>query len=517
MSTYVHQGYYNPETEKKFKNIVQYEFNKLIKDENLIFESALKDWALDTNKLFDEFYLDNDGYGKFITEADENKTYFIKNYFYNKTIVPAFLKLEESVVEASFKAIEENETFNLGFNNQLKMENTSRYLIENFIFNEFPLKTRKQLTENIIFSQKLALEESIDIQKNKIGEIYDKVEDTISSFFVGTTVGLAKSIKEALLFGVVLFYSPYQIIGSSNVKYKMLGRSGTSRVGKAIELLSPTRAIGEMLLKPYSEIGEILKKTNEIDNEDVKDFLKEIQQQSNTRETIINDCWLKNAQVLNTDEKLSFSNAMTKLANWIKTGRMRWLGNPMDMNKGMLGFLFSIDANDPSFQKSFFEFRKCVYDHLFDLIVGYAKTAMSEDITTTEILEKVKIASRRKDYNIFNKIKTDSRDIHDLMYKVGKVLLSVDEIADKLKENKQELFQDKYLDQFYTYLKQKIKQAYLDIDEAAEKQRKIIDDNKLKDDAVNNSEEKYTESWKEHSLKNVRNFDKSKKIKSIYD
>jgi len=522
---YEHKGFFNKETEEKFKTVVSYEYNKLLKNKDLIFETTMGSYNIDADKLFEEFYYDKkNGYGKLLDVPNEKKVQFIKNYLFENTIIPAFQKFEENLTLKKFEMLEEGTQFDLDFSSQIKYENTARYLIENFIFDDFEKDKREELTESIIFASKLRLEESLDSFKNgykNLGAAYDKVEDAISNFFVGSTVGLARSIKEALLFGIVALYSPYQLIGSSNIKYKMLGRSGTSKVGKALELISPTRNIAEMLLKPYGKVGEILKKTNELDNEDIKDFIKDIQEKENTRENIINDCWVKHAKVLDTTERQSFTWSLNTFANWIKTQRMQYIGNPQDTGKGMLGFLFDIDANDPSFQKSFFEFRKCTYDHLFDLLLGYAKVAMSQDITTTEILEKVKVASRRKDYNIFQHIKDDGKDVHDLMYRVGKVLLSVDEIAEKLKENKQELFQDKYLDQFYMYLKQKIKQAYLDLDEAAEKQRAIIDDNKLKDSIARGSESKYEESWKDHKLKNVRDYEKGKstkrKIKSIYD
>ena len=522
--SYKYSGFYNEKTKDQFKKIVSYEYSKLIKNDELLFENTLGSYNLDSDKLFEEFFYDKkNGYGKLLSVPSEYKTEFIKDYLFEHTIIPAFEKFEKNLTLKKFNMLEENTTFDLDFSSQIKYENTSRYLIENFIFNDFPKEKRIELTESIIFASKLQLEESLDSFRNgykNIGSTYDKIEDKISSFFVGSTVGLARSIKEFLLFCLVLFYSPYQLIGSSNIKYKILGRSGTSRVGQALSLISPTKNIAELLLKPYAGIGNILKKTNELDNEDIKDFIKDIQEQSNTRENIINDCWVKNARTISATEKNEWKYGLNNLANWIKTGRMQWLGNPQDTDGGMLGFLFNIDASDPSFQKSFFEFRKCVYDHVFELILGYAKVAMSEDITTTEILEKVKVASRRNDYNIFKNIKDDGRDVNDLMYKVGKVLLSIEEIAEKLKENKQELFQDKYLDQFYMYLKQKIKQAYLDLDEAAEKQRGIINDNKLKDRIANEKEPKYEESWKDHKLKNVRDYEKGtskRKIKSIYD
>jgi hypothetical protein len=522
---YEHKGFFSKETEEKFKKITEYEYNKLLKNDELIFETTMGSYNIDTNKLFEEFFYDKkNGYGKLLSVPDEHKTQFIKNYLFEHTIIPAFEQFEKGLTLKKFQSLEENEQFDLDFSSSIKYENTAKYLIENFIFNDFPKETRIEMTEAIVFSTKLQLEESLDSFQNgykNLGSAYDKVENAISNFFVGTTVGLARSIKEMLLFGVVALYSPYQLIGSSNVKYKMLGRSGTSRAGKALELISPTRNIAEMLLKPSAKIGEILKVTNELDNADIKDFLKDIQEKENTRESIINDCWTKNARVIDSTERQGFQFSFNAFANWIKTQRMQYIGNPQDTGAGMLGFLFGIDANDQSFQKSFFEYRKCVYDHVFGLILGYAKVAMSQDITSNDILEKVKVASRRNDYNIFNNIKTDGTDIKDLMYKVGKVLLSVDEIAEKLKENKQELYQDKYLDQFYMYLKQKIKQAYLDLDEAAEKQRAKIDDNKLKDSIAKGEQPKYEESWKDHKLKNVREYEKGntsrKKIKSIYD
>jgi len=58
------------------------------------------------------------------------------------------------------------------------------------------------------------------------------------------------------------------------------------------------------------------------------------------------------------------------------------------------------------------------------------------------------------------------------------------------------LMKDQYLDQIYLYLKQKIKQTFIDLDEIAQKNNYESKMPKISDT--------YNESWKEHSLKGLR-------------
>jgi len=511
-------NYFNPATEEQFKRITEFEYGKLVKNEEYIFEG----YNLDTSKLFDDFYHDENGYSNFLRLEESEKVDYIKQYFYENTIIPAVEDLltaaDTGRIKSELGLIQEssNELSLLNFSDKVKLESTARYILENFIFRDYDLKTRREITENVIMAQNLLIEEAIDQQKNAFAEGMDNVLDVINKLLPQNLIGLARTIKEGLIMGLIFFYSPYQLIGSANHKFRLFGRAGTSPVGKAINIISPCKNIGELLLKPYSEVGGLLKKVNQIENEDVQNFLKGIESQSRTRESIISDCWKKNARVEPTENR-SWLSVFQIFADFIKKGRMQFLGHPLDSGKGLLGFLFSIDADDPSFQKSFFDFRKCIYDHIFELILGYTKTAMSVEITSIEILEKIKVASRRKDYDIFNSIIESPEDMDNLMYKVGKVLLGIEEIAESLKQNKTVLYQDKYLEQFYTYLKQKIKQTYLDLDEAAEKQRGVIEDNKFKDQLSKNSEEKYEESWKDHKMSTIRSGKKPSKVKSIYD
>ena len=523
----------NKKTRELFESTCKYEYDKLLKMEELIFEGL--NYNLDTSKLFEEFFQDKeDGYLALLNEDTHKRKAYIKDYFYNKTIIPIYENYQKHIDLQKIKALEEGTEFFQSFSDKVKLESTARYLIENIILDFLPIKNRKEISQALLESKQLQfieLEENIENSKKLLQENYDSfgargenlISKTASAIqyaidqVVGSVTGTARLLKEMALGLIVLFYSPFMLVASENIKYKILGSSGKGKIKQFLELIGPCQNIGELLLGQYSEVGSILKKVNEVDSPDAKDFIKEVTQQQNVREKIINDCWLKSAKVPSASEegKTGLIKFVHTLANFFQTHRMTTIGNPQDTGNGMLGFLFSMDADNPNFQRSFFEFRKCTYDHIFTLIIGYAKTAIEIEVSNIDILERIKVASKRKDYSVFNHIKESLDDSENLMYKVGKVLLSIDEIAESLKKNKRLLFQDQYIDQFYIYLKQKIKQAYLDLDEVSSKASTKDKEKKYKDGEYPDG--KYEESWKDHSLSTIRYGKKPTKIKSIYD
>ncbi len=523
----------NAETKELFESTCKYEYNKLLKKEELIFEGL--NYNLDTSKLFEEFFQDKeDGYMALLDEATHERKAYVKDYFYNKTVIPIYEGYQNFIDLKKIKCLEEDTEFFQSFSDKVKLESTAKYLLENIVLDFLPMKNRKEISQSLMESKqlqfheleetfnnaKIALEESYDSFGTKDENILSKtaglIQDGIDQV-VGTVTGTARLLKEMVLGLIVLLYSPFMIVSSENLKYRVLGSSGKGKIKQFMELIGPCQNIGELLLGSYSEVGSILKKVNEVDSPDVKAFIKEVTQHSNVREKIINDCWLKNAKVPSATEqgKTGLVNFVHTLGNYIQTGRMTVIGNPQDAGSGMLGFLFAMDSDNPNFQRSFFEFRKCTYDHIFTLIIGYAKTAVEVQISTIDILERIKVASKRKDYSIFNTIQSSPEDAENLMYKVGKVLLNIDELAESLKKNKQLLFQDQFIDQFYVYLKQKIKQAYLDLDEISSKASTKDKERKYTDGE--HPDDKYEESWKDHSLSTIRHGKKPTKIKSIYD
>lgn len=519
----------NADTRELFESTVKYEYNKLLKKEELIFEGL--NYNLDTCKLFDEFFQDKEeGYMALLDESTHQRKAYIKDYFYNKTIIPIYEGYQNHIDNNKIKCIEEGTEFFQTLSDKVRLESTAKFLIENVILDFLPMKVRKEIAQDLLESkhyQMIELQESYDDKYNFGNSVGSAVQTGIAATadalqtsidqIVGTVTGSARLLKEMVLGMIVLLYSPFMVVSSENLKYKYLGSSGKGKIKQFMELIGPCQNIGELLLGSYSEVGGILKKVNEIDSQEVKQFLMEVTKDKSIREKIINDCWLKSAKVPSATEqgKTGLIKFVHTLANFFQTHRMTTIGNPQDAGAGMLGFLFSMDADNPNFQRSFFEFRKCTYDHIFTLIIGYAKTSVEVEISNIEILERIKVASKRKDYTVFNTIKETPDDAENLMYKVGKVLLNIDEIAESLKTNKRLLFQDQYIDQFYVYLKQKIKQAYLDLDEISSTASTKDKEKKYKDGE--HPDDKYEESWKDHSLSTIRHGKKPTKIKSIYD
>jgi len=517
----------NPDNKRLFENTVKYEYNKMISKEELIFEDL--NYNLDTDKLFEEFFMDKeDGYLSFLEEDSSQRVAYVKDYFYNKTIIPIYENFQLHIDKNKIQCIEEGTEYHQTFSDQVKLETTAKFLIENFILDFLPRDKRKEITEDIMMARTLKfheLQESLDNSPTGVVAgvaqgVANGIQTTIDQL-VGTVTGTARALKELVLGLVVLFYSPFMVVASENLKYKYLGTSGKGKIKQFMELVGPCQNIGELLFGSYAEVGGILKKVNEIDSTEVKDFLKQVSQDKSIREKIVNDCWMKNAKVPSATEqgKTGLVKFVHMIGNTFQRARMTGIGNPQDAGDGLLGFLFSMDADNPNFQRSFFEFRKCTYDHIFALIRGYAKTAIEVEISNVEILERIKVASKRKDYTVFNTLQQSSDDAEDLMYKVGKVLLSIDELAESLKKNKRLLFQDQYIDQFYMYLKQKIKQSYLDLDEIASKASSKANE-KHAVETKGHKDDKYDESWKDHKLSSIRDSVQGKtpkKIKSIYD
>jgi Asp-tRNA(Asn)/Glu-tRNA(Gln) amidotransferase C subunit len=507
----------NARTRELFESTITYEYDKLLKKEELIFEGI--NYNIDASKLFEEFFEDReDGYIALLQEDASQRKAYIKDYFYGKTITPIFESYQKHINLEKIQCIEEGTDFYQSFSDKVKLETTAKFLIEN-ILDFLPKDKRIEITEDILLSHELKLrelQEAIDNGNAPLARVGDTLQNSIDQI-IGTVTGTARLLKEMVLGLIVFLYSPFMIISSENIKYKIFGTSGKGKIKQFLELVGPCQNIGELLLGQYSEIGEILKKVNEIDSEEVKSFLNEVSQDKNIREKVINDCWLKSAKVPSISEtgQTGLVKFIHVLGNFMQSGRMTWLGNPQDSGKGLLGFLFAMDADNPNFQRSFFEFRKCTYDHIFTLIQGYAKTAAEIEITNIEILERIKVASKRKDFKAFDHIKQEADDSENLMYKVGKVLLSIDELAESLKQNKRLLYQDQYIDQFYIYLKQKIKQTFLDLDEISS--RASTKNKEKKYTEGEHPDDKYDENWKDHSLSTIRHGHKPKKIKSIYD
>lgn len=509
----------NAETRALFENTAKYEYDKLLKKEELIFEGL--NYNLDTAKLFEEFFQDKeDGYEALLQEEVHERKAYVKDYFLNKTIVPIYEGYQKHVDMKKVSCLEEGTEFYQPFSDRVRLDSTARYLIENVILDFLPMSKRKEISESLMEAKQIQLIELQEAFDNRPDNILSKTGDAIQygiNQLVDSVTGTARLLKEMVLGLVVLLYSPFMVVASENIKYKVFGSSGKGKIKQFMELIGPCQNIGELLLGQYAEVGSMLKKINEIDSPDVKEFLKKVATDKNVREKVINDCWIKNARVPSATEegKTGLVKFIHSLGNFFQTHRMTTIGNPQDAGAGMLGFLFSMDADNPNFQRSFFEFRKCSYDHIFTLIIGYAKTAVEIEVANIDILEKIKVASKRKDYTIFNNLSGSMDDAESLMYKVGKVLLSIDELAENLKSHKRELFQDQYIEQFYTYLKQKIKQAYLDLDEVASKASTKDKERKYK--AGEHPDDKYEESWKDHSLSTIRHGKAPTKIKSIYD
>jgi len=528
---------YNPKAKELFENTLAKEFKSLQRQKNTIFEDI--NYTPKFSKIFEEFALQH--YNDYAKLKEYDKKVVAKNYLYESLILPMVNDYHSKVENHKIKRLEEGESYFLGYAHEAKMENTLRFIFENYIFDAFP-KEYKDKIINTILEEKARLFTELEdkLLEESLGNGPAPFVDpnnhpalagtrNAASTVVNTTynifkwladniIGIAQTWKEILILTILFIYSPWLIIGGESTKFTFTGMSGKGKLKQLFELIYPGRIIGDFLFNNgRNEIGEVLKKINEIDDPRIRKLLVEVSGDNDIASKVISDCWVKNVGNVFEDTTDVKDSAWTlkRVASSLKSIR-QFASNPQDLSSGALKWLFSIDAGDPVFQKAFFNFRKCAYDHVFDVLLGYAKIAMELNMNNKKIIDLIKEASKRNDYAAFRTLVNDPNidPKEEVMFKVGEALLAIDEIAEALKDHKRELHQDMYVEQFYIYLKQKLKQAFLDLDEMAEKRTGEAKD---KEDSENDEEEPYSEDWKEHSLTAIRHGKKPHKIKSIYE
>jgi hypothetical protein len=189
---------------------------------------------------------------------------------------------------------------------------------------------------------------------------------------------------------------------------------------------------------------------------------------------MIQKCWDKNKmQMPSSDpDNRSFLNYVGHLLNG--KGISNFLRDPKYNNEAQIALVLKSDASNPSYQKMFFDFRVCVYEKLFEIILGYAKTIYSMDDASYEIIKAANDAHKTKNFKSFFDLRP-KQDNEEAMFKIMRVLVSIDSIANSLEKRKSELVADKYIDRFTDFLRQNTKMVYQELNEMAN-QRKYNED-----------------------------------------
>jgi len=394
------------------------------------------------------------------------------------------------------------------FEKSYKIETTARLILENGIFANFKNDKKKELTENIIDmcfypyayyeNNRTILDEKSILEEgwvsNSIQWTGDRVRDIAR---------LTKNIYLTLLF---LLVTPATFtVGnlSSRTGDEILDKlEGGGRVPTGmdpslrkfydfIDKFLGVNIIFKFLNKDLYDVSKLLKKTNNLENDDIKDILKEMKADPHK---MIWKCWEKNKH------QMSSSNPENpKFADYIKQfltgkGLANFLRNPQYNNETQITLLLKSDAANSEYQKMFFDFRVCVYEKLFEIIMGYAKTIYSMDDASYEIIKAANEAHKGKNYKAFFDLKPKQEN-EEAMFKIMRVLVAIDSIANELEKRKGELVADKYIDRFIDFLRQNIKLTYNELNEMAS-QRKYNEERYKEDNP--------TDEEKEKAIKNER-------------
>jgi hypothetical protein len=372
--------------------------------------------------------------------------------------------------------------------------------LANGIFANFPNGKKKELTENLI---NIAFYPSTYIEKNKsLLEAYNAGYDELNAIEylyiqenwlvnsldnIGSAItGTARLFKQILLLAAFLLISPATTLiggGLTRVADSALRKASDGQIPQNLGV-SPTarkiydfldhifvvKYIYDFLNKDLLEVTKFLKKANNLEDPYIEDILKEM---GANRTNIIKKCWDKNKyQMPQSEENRTFMNYITHLFNG--KGLANFLRNPLYTGENQISILLKSDAANPKLQKMFYDFRVCVYDKLFEIIVGYAKAVYSTNDSSYEIIKYAEEAHKQKNFKKFFSLHPKEAS-EEAMYNIMKALLAIDEITHVLEKQRTILTADKYIDKFIEYLRQNLKLVFKELDELANQRQYNVD------------------------------------------
>jgi hypothetical protein len=238
-----------------------------------------------------------------------------------------------------------------------------------------------------------------------------------------------------------------------------------------LESFWPVTIVFKFLNKDLIDIAGYLKKANNLEDDTIRDILREMKADPNK---IIKTCWDKNKYQMprqNPEEK-----RITDTIFHVLNGK--WLANflrdPLYNNETQIATILKSDAANPTYQKMFYDFRVCVYDKIFEIILGYAKTIYSMDDASYEMIKAANEAHQHKNFKAFFDLKPKQQN-EEAMFKIMRALVAIDSLTYAIEKRKGELVADKYIDKFIQYLKQNIKQVYQELNEMANQRKYNLD------------------------------------------
>ncbi len=439
--------------------------------EDTIFENI--EISIDAEDKFLELKENEADYMRYISEDSVyEKKKIIKEYFWDKIVGNLYESTLDIMAQANLL-----EEANKSFEHSYKIEETAKLILENGIFARFPDAKKKELTSVLIessfypasFAEKRSaydfLEEGFGQNLQRGGEMFGR----------GVT-NAARTTKSLMLLLSMFLVSPATMMMSQTAKGGLDaagagGSRGTSPSARKfygmLDKLSPVNLVYSFLHKDQNDLYKYLKQANSLENDYIQDILKTAGGDSSK---IVEKCWNQNK--IQIEAKSRDDATVWEKVKHILNGKglANFLRDPQYNDETQLMLTLGKDASDPIYQKRFYDFRVCVFDKLFEIIIGYAKAIYSMDDSSYEVIKAANEAHKSKNYKAFFDLKP-KQDNDAAMFSIMKALVAVDDIARTLEKSKGDLAADKYVDKFSQYLTQNIKSVYGELDEMANQKK----------------------------------------------
>ncbi len=449
---------------------------KLKDNQDTIFENI--EIQLDADNKYEEFKENStESYMEYISESSlYNKKKYIGEYFWDRIVGDLYEHTLDIMARANLL-----EEAHRSFEHSYKIETTARLILENGIFARFEQTKKKELVDNLIESSfyPLAFDEKMaDINLHVLEEGFWRNVGNAGEWAGRQITNTARSLRSLYILVTMILVSPATVL---------LANTGTQAFDKAadkfvpgnnvrkgtspsmqkfygiLDNLSPVKWIFSFLTKDQKQLYDYLKKANTLDNEYVQDILKTAGGDSTK---MISKCWDQNKIQIEAKDRNSATNWEVFKHVISGKGLSNFIRNPQYQDEKQLMVILGQDAGDPKYQKRFYDFRVCVYDKLFEVILGYTKAIYSMDNESYEIIKAANSSHQTKNYKAFFDLKP-KQDSDAAMFSVMKALVAIDDIARTLDNSKGVLAADKYINQFSHYLNENIKAVYKELDEMA--------------------------------------------------
>ena len=414
-----------------------------------------------------------------LSENESKQMELIDRYFDTNIIYPII----ESVYN---KSIENKE---LSMSKQMLIENAYVEYLEKTYFSTPIGKEFYAVFESLI-DDYISFYES-----NNIDVFEESIIETVADNIGKAIKTLTEAFRVPLILVKILFLTITGPLISKNI-WLHKNQYGT---------WSPFTYLLRFVVKDAKDIGRTLQKLNLADNTEIKDFIKEYTGSYDSYSKMITKCWNEQHVHLRPGEA-PFIDLINKSINLLKKGEHA-VSNPIYHDDEWLTTMFNLQASDQYSQKVYFEFRKCFYNRLINMIMGIAKTALELDATDRDILNKMKVIAGApkidtRKYEEFMRIKPKNES-SQILFVALRVLISIKMIMQDADMKKDKLWNDKYLKELVFYVNQRIKQGIQELDEVSRRNQESSYNKDNKDNPRYNKDKDDRESDKKEPKESI--------------